>query len=105
MDSEIITRIIIPIICSFGGILFGIFSHIFWTQRINKIQKYNQIILNNEIEYLKKKLDLYWSIYFKLLICLLAKMQIKKIREISNEFNNMIQIENDLIIKKGIGIN
>jgi hypothetical protein len=54
MYSETITRITIPIICSFCGILFGIFFHICWTQRINKIQEYNQIILNNEIDYLKK---------------------------------------------------
>ena len=54
MYSETITRITIPIIYSFCGMLFGIFFHICWTQRINKIQEYNEIILNNEIDYLKK---------------------------------------------------
>ena len=94
MNSETITNIIISVLCSLFAMIFGSFFHIYWHQRINKIKKYNEIILNNEIAYLKEKLDIYWSIYFKLLICMNAKMQIKKIKETSNEFNNR-----DIIIK------
>jgi hypothetical protein len=94
MNSETITNIIISVLCSLFAMIFGSFFHIYWHQRINKIKKYNEIILNNEIVYLKEKLDIYWSIYFKLLICMNVTIQIKKIKETSNEFNNR-----DIIIK------
>jgi len=99
MSSNTITDIVVPIVCALSGVILGFIFRILWERRINKVIKYDEIILNNEIDTLKEKLDIYWSIYFKLLICLSAKLQIKKIKESSNELINMIQMENDVIIK------
>jgi hypothetical protein len=99
MVSNTITDIVIPIICTLSGVFCGFLFRIIWERRINKAIKYDEIVLNNEINNLKEKLEIYWSIYFKLLICLSAKLQIKKIKESSSDLVNMIQMENDVIIK------
>ena len=51
--------------------------------------------INKEIINLKDRLQIYWSIYFKLLICQSANIQMIKI----NNMNKPIQIENQTIIK------
>jgi hypothetical protein len=84
---------------SITGVFIGFIFRLLYERNINKIIKLDEIILNNEISNLKEKLDKYWSIYFKLLICLSAKLQIKKIKESSDGLINMIQMENDVIIK------
>lgn len=94
MDSN---NYIVPL-STILGVIFGFFFRMLWERRINKVIKHDEIVLNNEIDNLKEKLSIYWTIYFKLLICLSAKLQIKKIRETSNELINMIQMENDVII-------
>jgi hypothetical protein len=99
MDFNIVTEIIIPICCYIGGLLFGFVFRMCWERRISRVTKYDEIVLNNEIDNIKEKLDVYWSIYFKLLICLTGKIQIKKLREMSTDLVNMIQMENDVIIK------
>ena len=99
MSINIISDILIP--CS-GIIIGGIFGFLFktcWEGRLYKAKKYDEIILANELIILKEKLDIYWSIYFKLVICLSTKLHIKKINNTTTEISKMIQMENDIIIK------
>jgi hypothetical protein len=95
--SDIITysQIVIGII----GTVFGFIFRIIWERQFNRIIKYDELVLNDEINNIKDKLDIYWSIYFKLLICLSAKLQIKKIKLKSINLTNMIAMENEIIIK------
>ena len=86
------SNIIISFICSTIGIIFGFIIRKYFERRMNYDIKHDELVLNNEIENLKDKLDIYWSIYFKLLICQSANMQIKKL-------NNVKHIETDIIIK------
>lgn len=65
MDTTI--GIIIPIVTSFGGLFFGFVFRMCWERRINKKIKYDEIMLNSQLEHLKEKSDVYWSIYVKLL--------------------------------------
>ena len=60
--------------------------------------KYDEMVLNDTINNIKDKLDIYWPIYFKLLIFQSAKVQINKLKE-TNELTNMIELENENIIK------
>ena len=89
MDNS---NIIISFICSTVGIIFGFIIRKYFERKINYDTKHDELVLNNEIENLKNKLDIYWSIYFKLLICQSVNMQIKKLK-------NIKQIDNEIIIK------
>lgn len=95
--SNIITYL--PIITGLIGSIVGFVFRIIWERRINRVIKYDELVLNDEINNIKDKLDIYWSIYFKLLICLSAKLQIKKIKLKSINLTNMIAMENEIIIK------
>jgi uncharacterized membrane-anchored protein YhcB (DUF1043 family) len=91
----IYSNIIISTICSIVGIIVGIIIRKYFERKLNYDQKHDELILDNEINTLKDKLTIYWSIYFKLLICQSANMQINKI----NNMNRMIQLENETIIQ------
>ena len=90
------SNIIISTICSFAGIIIGIFIRKYFERKLNYDIKHDELMLNDEINTLKDKLTIYWSIYFKLLICQSANMQINTI---NNNMNRMIQLENETIIK------
>ena len=92
------SNIIISIICSSIGIIFGIIIRKYFERKLNYDIKHDELILDNEISNIKDKLEIYWSIYFKLLICQSANMQITKINN-NNSNNKMIQMENETIIK------
>ena len=89
------SNIIISFICSIVGVIVGMIFNKYIERKLNYDIKHDEIILDNEIITLKDKLTIYWSIYFKLLICQSANMQITKI----NNLNNIIQLENETIIK------
>ena len=57
MDSSVITDIIVPLISAIVGVILGFIFRMFWERRINKVIKYDEIVLNTEIETLKTKLD------------------------------------------------
>jgi hypothetical protein len=89
-------NIIISLICSTVGIIVGIFIRKYFERKLNYDIKHDELILDNEINTLKDKLTIYWSIYFKLLICQSANMQINKIN--NNNSNRIIQLDNETII-------
>lgn len=93
------TDIILPIGTAIVGGILGFLFDYYCKRETKKNEVYDKMILNNELDNLKDKLDIYWKIYFKLLICLSAKLQIKKIKDLDASFNNMITMENDVIIK------
>ena len=66
MDNTILTDIIVPLSSAIAGVILGFIFRMCWERRINKIIKYDEIVLNTEIENLKTKLDIYWPIYFVL---------------------------------------
>lgn len=90
------SNVIISFICSTIGIIIGIIIRKYYERKLNYDIKHDELILDNELNNLKDKLTIYWSIYFKLLICQSANMQINKI---NNNLNKMIQLENETIIK------
>lgn len=91
--------IIIPIGTAIAGGIIGFLFDYCCKRESKKNQVYDKMILNNELDNLKDKLDIYWNIYFKLLICLSAKLQIKKVKDLDANLKNMITMENDVIIK------
>ncbi len=104
--NEIISNYIIPLGTSILGILIGYIFRLFWDRKLQKDMKLDELIINNHINNLKEKLDIYWTIYFKLLVCLSAKIQIKKINSNENiDLTNMITMENEIIIKNLDDIN
>jgi len=90
-------NIIVSLICSTIGIIFGFIIRKYYERQINYYIKHDELVMNNEINNLKDRLKIYWSIYFKLLICQSANMQIKKIN--NDNINKLIQMENQTIIK------
>jgi hypothetical protein len=79
----------LSIILTCVGSIFGYYFRIFYERKLNKNISYDNLKLNKTSELLKQKLDIYWLIYFKLLICLSAKNQIKKLRSDQSEFINI----------------
>jgi len=88
--------IYLNIICSTIGLILGIFVRKYYERKLNYDIKHDELAMNDEILNLKDKLAIYWSIYFKLLICQSANIQITKI---NNNMNKMLQLENETIIK------
>lgn len=93
------TNILYNIIVAIVGMIIGFVFRVFIDRYINKSMKYDEIVLNNEIDMLKDKLDIYWPIYFKLLICMSANIQIKKIKNTNITTSNMIEFEMSNILK------
>lgn len=89
------TNIIISLICSTVGIIIGFILRKSFERKLNYDIKKDELILNNKIDHLKDKLEIYWSIYFKLLICQSVNMQNKTIKD----NNQNILINKDTIIK------
>lgn len=98
--SSVVIDYVIPLAASVAGVIFGYICRLLWDRKIQRDMKLDEIVINNHINNLKEKLDIYWMIYFKLLICLSAKIQIKKINMNDNiDLNSMITMENEIIIK------
>lgn len=93
------TEIIVPIITSISGIVVGFFTRLLFERCLNKKFKYDELIVNNEISNLKEKLEIYWSIYFKLLVCLTSNIQINKLKNNDVDVGHMIHMGKDIIIK------
>lgn len=87
-------NIVISLICSIICLVLGIVIRKYYERQLNYYIKHDDMIIENEINNLKDRLQIYWSIYFKLLICQSANMQMIKI----NNMNKPIQIENQTII-------
>ena len=88
-------NIVISLICSIICLILGIIIRKYYERQLNYYIKHDELVLDNEIINLKDRLQIYWSIYFKLLICQSANIQMIKI----NNMNKPIQIENQTIIK------
>jgi hypothetical protein len=91
IDSNIFISLLSSLVCLFLGIII----RKYYERQLNYHIKRDDLVLNNEINNLKDRLQIYWSIYFKLLICQSANMQMIKI----NNMDKPIQIENQIIIK------
>ena len=100
MDDQIIVNMISSIIVAIIGLVIGYFFKMFLDRKIAKDIKYDEISVNDELNDLKCKLEIYWNIYFKLLICLSAKTQIDKIKMTNQiDMKNMINLEQDIIVQ------
>ena len=90
------SNIIISFIWSLVGLIIGIIIRKYFERKLNYEIKHDELKLNDMMITSKDKLTIYWSIYFKLLICQSANMQINKI---NNNMNRMLYLENETIIK------
>lgn len=97
MDTNAILNIILPIISFIIGSIVGFLTNMCCKRKKKELKHddTNQINPND----LKDKLDVYWLLYFKLLICLSAKLQIDKFKSNGIDANNITQLENEVVIK------
>lgn len=92
------SNIIISFIWSIIGLITGIIIRKFFERKLNYEIKHDELKLNDTILNLKDKLTIYWSIYFKLLICQSANAQINKINNNNNVYK-IVHLDNETIIK------
>jgi len=96
--SYTMNELIIPIVTSIVGLIIGYIIRFYTERKLNHDMKYDELVLNDSINNIKDKLDIYWTIYFKLLICQSAKAQMEKLKD-STKFDTMLELENENIIK------